>query len=95
MAHPEITAELDRKRGHIVITVVGANNRASFRTDEPASRLWSEESPCPSWAQDAVRFWAGTPAGVALYRQLAVLLGRDPDDWSEEPTANERPKGSK
>jgi hypothetical protein len=88
--HPEVTAKLDRKRRCIVITVAGDSRTASFKAfDEPAS-LWSEKSPCPAWAQAAVRAWSETPAGAGLFRDLAALAPQpSPDDV---PTAVERNK---
>jgi len=73
---PEITAELNRNNRCIVITVVGASKTATFRISGAAS-LWSDGSPCPVWALDAVRDWASTPAAAGLFGQLANTPGSD------------------
>jgi hypothetical protein len=86
----EITAELKSKRKCIVITAVGDGKIATFKTSEPAATLWAKNSPCPEWAQQAVREWSRTPAALAIYQQLAMLLGRDPEDLAEVPTAVDR-----
>jgi hypothetical protein len=88
--HPEVTGQLDRKNRTIGITVQGGGRTARFKTADPASALWAEDSPCPPWARESVRFWAGTPGGVAVFRDLAILLGKEPGDWAEEPTVNDR-----
>jgi hypothetical protein len=86
----EITAELSSKRRCIVITAVGEGKTATFKTSEPAATLWARNSPCPAWAREAVRAWSRTPAALALYQQLAMLLGRDPEDLAEVPTSVDR-----
>jgi hypothetical protein len=89
----EITAELRSKRRCIVITIVGDGKTTTFKTSEPAVTLWARDSPCPVWAREAVRVWSGTPAALAIFQQLAMLLGRDPEDSAEAPTAVERKSG--
>jgi hypothetical protein len=84
-SHPEVTGNLDQKRRCIVITVVGAEHTATFRTSDPAATLWTGTSPCPAWAHAAVREWTRTPAAISIYRQLAQLQGRPPEDQDLTP----------
>ena len=72
--HPEITAKLDRQNRCIVFSVIGGSKTTTFRTSEAAPTLWEPGSPCPLWAQEAVRAWVATPEGVSLFNQLAVLV---------------------
>ena len=88
---PEISAELNTQRRCIIITVVGGTKSTTFRIADSAETLWSEESPCPAWAKEAVRTWSRTPPAIALFEQLARLLGeKAPDKGTEGTTVVDR-----
>jgi hypothetical protein len=78
--HPEVTAKLDTRKRCIVIVVSSGSRTSTFKTTEPVASLWSDGSPCPVWAQDAVRAWSRTPMAMAQFRQLAELLGEPVED---------------
>jgi len=88
--HPKVTGSLDSARRCIVITVAGGSRTATFKTTDVPEALWSDTSPCPPWAQDAVRGWSRTPGAVALFRQLARLQGK-PSQQDDIETAADRP----
>jgi hypothetical protein len=86
--HHEVTGKLDRKRLCIVISVSGGGRTTSFKTSDEAATLWSDSSPCPHWAREAVRAWAGTPPAEGLFEELTELRGRISQD--DIPTAVDR-----
>jgi hypothetical protein len=91
-SHPEVTGNLDQKRRSIVITVAGAGQTATFRTEEPTAAFWSEKPPGPPWGLEAVRKWTRTPPARALFRQLAQLQGKPPEPEDDLTPVDRPPK---